>query len=285
MGDASILWIYLGVFGSLIAAGLGFPIPEEIPIVTAGVIAGHAAEPRIADPVLVGLLGSAPEVPFPAGIPWGSVFLAGQYEPPPQSTLRWWILLPLCILGVVISDGLLYAIGRVGGMRILRFPWMQRLLPIDRFQSIQKNFQKYGVLILLFARVLPGIRSPIFLTAGIMHLPLRRFLLADGVYAIPGVTLLFSLAFWFTDSFSDLFFRIKHQVDRARPIIILTAIIAVTIYFVIHFLRKPVATGDPQELPIVGGPLKATLEGQTAPDTSSPEGANPPAEAEQRRAM
>ena len=44
------------------------------------------------------------------------------------------------------------------------------------------------MLILLFARILPGIRSPIFLTAGIMKLSWQRFLLADGIYAVPGVS-------------------------------------------------------------------------------------------------
>jgi len=260
VGDSAALWVYLGIFGSLVAAGLGFPIPEEIPIVTAGVVAGHAAEPRIHDAVLVNTLAVAPDAGFPGAVPWAGLVLAAEFEPQPVNRVRWWILLPLCILGVVISDMLLYTIGRVWGFRVLTFPWMRRLLPLDRFQKIQNNFQKHGVLILLFARVLPGIRSPIFLTAGIMRLPLRRFLLADGIYAIPGVTLLFGLAFWFTDSFLDLFLRIKHQVDRARGVLILTLIAAAAAYLVVHFLRKPVPVGDPRELPILGEPMAATLE-------------------------
>ena len=230
---------YLGVFAALVAAGVGFPMPEEIPIVTAGALAGHAAQE-------------------------------------PNSALRWWILLPVCILGVVISDGLLYLIGRVFGMSVLKFPFVARLLPPERLQRIQRNFRRYGVLILLFARFLPGIRSPIFLTAGIMRLSWRRFLLADGLYAIPGVSLLFFLAYWFTDQFRDLVERAEEDISRVRPLLVLLAILAVGVYFLVQFLRHPVHTGDPQELPLIGEEMAATLE-EDAGDEEGDTGPTAPA--------
>ena len=42
---------------------------------------------------------------------------------------------------------------------------------------------------------MPGIRTPVFLSAGIVRLPFRKFLLADVLYAIPGVNLIFWLAY------------------------------------------------------------------------------------------
>jgi membrane protein DedA with SNARE-associated domain len=230
--DSAALTIYIGVFAALVAAGVGFPMPEEIPIVTAGALAGHASQD-------------------------------------PTSSLHWWIVLPLCILGVVISDGLLYLAGRTFGMGLLRFPLVARILPRERVQRVQRNFRKYGVLILLFARVLPGIRSPIFLTAGIMRLSWRRFLLADGLYAIPGVSLLFFLAYWFTDQFRDLVTEAEVEVNRVRPLIILAAILAVAVYCLIKFLRHPVHTGDPEELPLIGDQVAASMEGQGHVDETS----------------
>jgi membrane protein DedA with SNARE-associated domain len=224
--DPSDLYIYGGIFAALVAAGIGFPMPEEVPIVTAGALAGHASQN-------------------------------------PDSSIRWWILLPLCILGVVISDGLLYLVGRTFGLRVMSFPLMARILPRDRLERIQNNFQKHGVLILLFARILPGIRSPIFLTAGIMKLSWKRFLLADGIYAVPGVSLLFFLAFWFTDQFRDLVTKAEEEVSRVRPLLILTAIFAVAIYFLVQFLRRPVHSGDPNEMPLIGGQV-AELAGKEA---------------------
>jgi membrane protein DedA with SNARE-associated domain len=202
------VYSYYVIFIALVAAGVGFPIPEEIPVVTGGVLVGHSPD-----------------------------------------ELRWWIMLPVCIAGVVVSDGLLYCMGRVWGPRLLKIPWVKRrLLPSDRLDRIEGNFQQYGVKILLFARFLPAIRSPIFITAGLMRLPLSQFLLADGIYAIPGVSLLFFLGFWFTDQF-------KAAVEKAesyRPIVVVIILVAVGSYLVYHFFQRPVATGDPKELPVIG---------------------------------
>jgi membrane protein DedA with SNARE-associated domain len=213
------LYPYFIIFAGLLAAGLGFPIPEEIPVVTGGAWVGH-----------------------------------------PESDLRWWIMLPVCIIGVVVSDGLLYGIGRLWGPRILKYPWIKsRLLPPERLQSIEGNFNKYGVKILLFARFLPGIRSPIFITAGIMRLPFPLFLLADGIYAIPGVSLLFFLACWFTDQLIEL----VKKVESYRPLVIVLVLVAVGTYLLYHFLNKPVAIGDPKEMPIIGEQVaKIRLSGE-----------------------
>jgi membrane protein DedA with SNARE-associated domain len=273
--DSTALWVTLGIFASLVAAGLGFPIPEEIPIVTAGVLAGHAAEQPALDPGLVGVVAADPSATFPCQIPWGQLAWASSYAPPLRSPLRWWFLLPVCILGVVISDALLYGAGRFWGLSVLKFPWMRRLVPLERFERIQHNFQHYGILILLFARLLPGIRSPIFLTAGIMRLPLRRFLLGDLIYAIPGVSLLFSLAFWFTDSFLHLVYRVKDEVDKVRPILIIFIVAVVAVYLVFHVLRRPVPTGDPQELPLIGGQVAAQIDSGERKETPSRHGAEP----------
>src|SRR5207237_248365 len=94
------LYHYFGVFIALVAAGVGFPIPEEIPVITGGVLVGNN-----------------------------------------QDELRWWIMLPVCIAGVVISDGLLYSIGRLWGPRLLEYRWIKsRLLTEDRLNHIEDNF-------------------------------------------------------------------------------------------------------------------------------------------------
>src|SRR5262249_11218360 len=152
-------------------------------------------EPQLSE--VVALLSGDPILGFPAALPWGAL-AQRDLSPPDGIIVRWWILLPICILGVVLSDGLLYGLGRFFGTRLLDLPFMARMMPAQKRQRIEQNFHRYGVKILLFARMLPGIRAPIFITAGIMRLPLQRFLLADGIYAIPGVSLLFFLAFWFT---------------------------------------------------------------------------------------
>jgi membrane protein DedA with SNARE-associated domain len=266
MFDEAAFYIYLGVFLALVATGLGAPIPEEIPVVTAGALVGHAAETIPAPPAeLLTAFSASPQAAYPANLPW-ALLVSGQVEVPRASplpsSLRWWIMLPVCILGVVISDGFLYCIGRYGGRRLLENPWIRRLLPQEKQERIEQNFHKYGILVLLFARFLPAIRSPIFITAGVLRLSFGRFLLADGIYAIPGVSLLFFLAFWFGDQFRDLIVRAEGRVEKLKPLLVLLALTAVGSVLVYHFLRHPVATGDPrEEMPLVGEQLAEKIHG------------------------
>src|SRR5206468_4289329 len=99
---------------------------------------------------------------------------------------------------------------------------------------------------LLFARLTPGIRAPIFLFAGISRLPLIRFIIADAIYAVPGVTFLWFLGYLFTDSVVDF---IQYEAVRIKSAIFVVVVLGITAYFLYRFLRKPMLTGDPHEMP------------------------------------
>src|SRR4029077_18070333 len=134
----------------------------------------------------------------------------------------WWAMLPTCIVGVIIGDSFVYLIGRFWGARLIESPYIRKhLLTPERLQKISSNFHDYGIRILLFARLTPGIRAPIFLTAGITKLPLIRFVLADGIYAVPGVTILFGLGYAFTDQIVEL---IENEAGKVKSIIILVVL-------------------------------------------------------------
>jgi membrane protein DedA with SNARE-associated domain len=211
--DLSDLWPFLVAFTALVAAGIGVPVPEELPTIGAGI-----------------WVGTNPDV----------------------GPVRW-LILPVCFVGVLISDVLLYSIGRLWGPRLLDLRWVARLVPPETRQRTEQNFQTYGVKILLFVRWFPGIRSPMFITAGVMRLPLYQFILADGIAAVFGHSLLFFLAYWFGDQFRELVVRAEHTVETTlKPLLVLTAIAGVGAYLVYHFWRKPVVTGDPKEVPLIG---------------------------------
>lgn len=219
---------------------------------------GHVADPGPWPGEFVGALAVTPEATWPGGVPWAAFVLTEQYDPPKRIPLRWWIMLPVCIMGVVVSDGLLYGMGRYFGPRLFEMAWMKKMLPGEKRRNIEDNFHKYGILVLLFDRFLPAIRSPIFIMAGVMRLSFARFLLADGLYAIPGVSLLFTLAFWFGDQFRDLILRAE---GKLKNVIILLVIAAIGGYLLYHFFRHPVATGDPvKDVPLVGEQIAHTIE-------------------------
>lgn len=215
MFDLSDLWPFVTFFAMLIGAGIGVPIPEELPVVLAG---AWAARPSVIEHY-------------------------GNFR---------WLMLPVCILGVVISDGLLYGIGRKFGTRLLDVKYFKKIVPPAKRTEIEDNFHKHGIKVLLFARFLPGIRSPIFIMAGVMRLPLRRFILADGIYAVPGVSLLFFLAWWFGDTFIALVEAFEHGVNSyVKPLLILIALVGVVGFLLYKFLKHPVSTGDPADVPVV----------------------------------
>jgi len=208
-------WGYLGVFLGIIVTGVPLvPMPEELPVVLGGALAGSGAASL-------------------------------------------WIMLPLCIFAVVMGDGLLYTIGRFWGRHLLKYRWVNKhLLPPERLRGIEDNFHKHGIKLLLFARLTPGVRSPIFLTAGLTRMSPLRFFLADAIYAIPGVTLLFFLGYWFSGSMVSL---INNEVAQVKNIIILVVILGVGGYFLYRFLRRPIVTGDPKDIPPLAGQITHTI--------------------------
>ena len=222
-------WGYLGVFVGILLTGLGFPMPEELPIVLGGALAG----------------GFAGDNPGGTG------------------AIYWWIMLPVCIVGVVIGDSFLYGIGRFWGAKLVDRPFVKKhLLTPEKLASITENFHKYGIKILLFARLTPGIRAPIFLTAGITRLPLSHFLMADGIYAVPGVSLLFVLGYFFTGSMVKLVQSAQWQT--VQHVVILMVVLGVAGYFTYRFLRRPMVTGSPGEMPKIVEPMSQTLDSVTA---------------------
>ncbi len=94
----------------------------------------------------------------------------------------------VCMAGVLIGDATMFMLGRIFGVRILSFPPIRRLLPPHRFAHVPEKFAKYGSWVLFVARFLPGLRSPIFVTAGMSRkICFARFIVLDGFAALISV--------------------------------------------------------------------------------------------------
>lgn len=136
---------YAAVFLVLVACGFGVPIPEDITLVTGGVISG---------------LGYTNV---------HVMFLVG-------------------MLGVLVGDGLMFTAGRVWGDKILQFKPIAKIMTPKRYAQVQEKFDKYGNWVLFVARFLPGLRTPIYITAGVSgKVSFLRFLLMDGFAALISV--------------------------------------------------------------------------------------------------
>lgn len=162
---------YLAVFTCLILCGLGVPVPEDITLVSGGVISGLYPEVN-------------PHVMFAVGI-----------------------------IGVLAGDSTMYLGGRIFGYRIQRLKMFRRILSPHRFSQIQRKFKKYGMGVLFVARFLPGLRSPIFLAAGMSRrIPYHVFILMDGFAAMISVPVWIYLGYFFADN-RDLLMSYVHDVQ------------------------------------------------------------------------
>ena len=132
---------YIAVFVVLILCGMGIPIPEDITLITGGVVAGLGYA-NVHTMVIVGFLG------------------------------------------VMVGDGLMFAAGKIFGHRILRFRPIARIMTPRRYAQVQEKFDRYGNGVLFIARFLPGLRMPIYISAGISKkISYFRFFMMDGLAA------------------------------------------------------------------------------------------------------
>ncbi|MFM8706543.1 MAG: DedA family protein, partial [Planctomycetia bacterium] len=146
----------------LTLTGVGLPVPEEVPIVAAGVASRAGA-------------------------------------------LHWYYALPACLVGAILGDSLMYAIGRLFGARILKeHPWWSGFLTPERERTIENLLRKHGIKAFFVARFLVGLRSPFYLTAGILKVKYRWFLLADFICASIVIGGFFGLAYLFGERITSL---------------------------------------------------------------------------------
>lgn len=142
-------WGYLAVFAMLLACGLGLPIPEDITLVSGGVISGLEET------------GTNPH-----------------------------FMVIISMAGVLFGDTFVFFIGLIYGIDILQTKWVSRFITPERYVRVQESFQKYGRLVVFFARFMPGLRMPIYLVAGISkRVSALLFILTDFLAAIISVPL------------------------------------------------------------------------------------------------
>lgn len=171
---------YLIIVIYMVSTGLGLPWPEELAIVTVGVLASQEQ----LDPML------------------GLVSL---------------------LVGGLLGDILMYWVGYHFGMRVIReHPRIAKHLTPEREAAIEKKLMAHGIKVLFVSRFLIGIRGSVYITAGILKYPFRRFLIIDFFCATTVITLFYSLSYYFGDSILPLI-----QQGEITVTIILALVVAI----------------------------------------------------------
>ena len=151
-------YVYGFIVLFMLASSFGFPVPEEIVLVSSG---------------LVGYLASNPDKfppPYPGATP-----------------VNLYLLMIVSFLAVLGSDFLVYSLGRIFGDKLIKTKFMQKHKDGKTFTIIDNWFKKYGGWAAGVFRFTPGLRFPGHLTCGMMKYPVWKFLLIDSVVALLSV--------------------------------------------------------------------------------------------------
>ena len=184
--------------------------------------------------LLLGSLGA----PIPEELP---ILAAGALAS--EGVVRWILALPICLLGVLTGDVVLYWAGHHWGERLLRWRVVRWVLSESRERRLLGAYRTHGVKIIIAARHVMGLRAAAFLTAGIARIPFWRFLLVDAAAALVSVPLGFGLAYFFTDQLQAIVEDV-HRVERWLALLGVTVLVIALTLRVWRKNREVLASGD-----------------------------------------
>ena len=131
-------------------------------------------------------------VPIPEDIPliWGG-YMCGTG----QASL--YIMLPVGFFSLIGADFIVYLLGRQFGEPIRRLPILRRYLCDKKMAKAKKFFDKHGGKVIFLARFLPGLRTPIYFSAGKFKIPAWKMLCMDGLAALLSAPALILAGYFF----------------------------------------------------------------------------------------
>ena len=154
-----------------------------------------------------------------------------------EGIVRWWLVLPVCLVGVLSGDMVLYWVGRHWGANVLNWRAVRLVLTLKREQWLNAAYRRHALKTIVTARHVMGLRAAAFLTAGMARVPFWKFVVADTGAAALGVPFLFGLAYFFTDQI-DAIVADVHRVERWLALAGLLAFAAVLVAGVRRWKRR-----------------------------------------------
>lgn len=152
----------------------------------------------------------------------------------PGGDLQWEWALASCLVGCLIGDSLMYYIGYHFGENVLKkHPWYTGFLTSEREAQLESMIDKHGLKVFFAARFMVGVRGPVYVTAGILRVPFRKFFLADLISATTVVGLFFGLSYVFGEEIK-VFIR-----DFTYAITALVLVVILIIFFSVKKRMRP----------------------------------------------
>ena len=142
----------------MVASSFGFPVPEELVLICAGLIAYMARDTTNFPP------------PYPGA-----------------EGVDTYVLAVVCFLSVFLSDLLVFFIGKYFGGKLFKTTFFQRRVNGPVFEKINHWFLNYGSLACGIFRFTPGLRFVGHMSCGLLGISPWKFVLIDGLAALISV--------------------------------------------------------------------------------------------------
>ena len=169
-----------------------------------------------------------------------------------EGIIRWWLALPVCLLGVLSGDMVLYSVGRHWGEDVLNWRVVRLVLTLKREQWLQAAYRRHALKTIVTARHVMGLRAAAFLTAGMARVPFWKFVVADAGAAALGVPFLFGLAYFFMDEITAIVADV-HRVERwlgLAGLLVLAAVLVASVWRGKRHLGTERLEGEQSEGPV-----------------------------------
>jgi len=135
--------------------------------------------------------------------------------------------------GVMLGDSTIFFAGRYFGARLRTSRWFQRYFSEKKQAKVEDLFDRYHSWVLFVGRFLPGLRAPIFFTAGSTRVKYWKFFFFDGLAALLSVPFFVWLGHWLWRKFKDDIAELDRALDRTQTYTMLIAMALLVIVTVI----------------------------------------------------
>ena len=154
--------------------------------------------------LLLGSLG----VPIPEEMPILAAAVLSH-----EGIVRWWLALPVCLLGVLSGDMVLYWVGRRWGEQVLSWRLVRLVLSPARGAVAESRVPTARTEDRPHGAACHGTPRRLVLTAGSARVPFWKFVVAGAGSALFGVPLAFGLAYFLTDQIKAIMADV-HRAER-----------------------------------------------------------------------
>jgi membrane protein DedA with SNARE-associated domain len=145
---------------------------------------------------------------------------------------------------MLMTDYFLYHVGRKYGRKVVTHRRFRKIISSKRITRLEKTFRKWGTLVIFLGRHLVGLRSQIFLVAGILKMPRLKFVLADAVSSVATITLMVGAGYW-GGSTLELIKKDVEEALYALLVLIMLIVLALLIWrLAVRKLRPDADVGE-----------------------------------------